>query len=83
MKYRIFLKSAACLGLLLTLAGCGGDSGGGGDSANTGSSQPLADSFMAQVIAVIATSSDDTEPKNTDSITATSPENSEAASVGS
>jgi hypothetical protein len=76
MSNRIFLKGAACLGLILALTACG-DSGGGGGNSGIDTSQPLADSFFLQVLALVATSPDDTEPRETDSINATSPENTE------
>lgn len=78
MEYRIFLKGAACT--LLTFAAVACSDGGGGDS-NGGPSGPAADSFFSEVKALVATSPDDTEPREVDSITATSPEDTEPTSL--
>ena len=78
MSNRIFLKGAASLGLALAIAACS-DGGGGGSGIDT--SQPLADSFVAVVRAVVATSADDTDSRETDSLTATSPEDTDAAAI--
>lgn len=81
MSDRIFFKAVALSVLTLAVAGCG-DSGGN-DVAAGGSSSPMQDSFIAIVSAVVASSSDNAEPRETDSITATSPENSEAIALDS
>lgn len=65
----------------LGLAGCGG---GHSDSAslptNTTAAVP-ADSFLSQVSAIVANSSDTAEPAATDSIVATAPETTEPATL--
>jgi len=79
MSDRIFFKAAALSVLTLALAACGGsndDNAGAG-----GGSGAVQNSFFAIVSAVVALSSDDAEPRETDSITATSPEDSEAQSL--
>ncbi len=62
----------------LTLVGCGGGSGGGKtSSACAGNS----DSFVCEVYKVVNNlTSDTTEPIATDTITATSPDNTEPTS---
>jgi hypothetical protein len=80
MSNRIFLKGAASLGVVLAIAAC---SDGGGGSSGIDTSQPLADSFVAVVKAVVATSADDSDPRETDSLSATSPEDSDASSIDS
>ncbi|MEO5658492.1 MAG: hypothetical protein ABIQ90_01665 [Polaromonas sp.] len=82
MSNRTFSKGAACVGLILALAACGGDSGVGG-STSIGTSQPLADSFFLAVLATIATSPDDVDAKDVESIKVTSPEDTDAVPVGS
>jgi hypothetical protein len=67
------LVAATALGL----SACGG--GGNDNQSNAGGSGTgdAVDSFFAQVAAIIATTSDSTEPVSTDAITATSPEATE------
>lgn len=79
MSNRIYLKGAAGLGLILALAACSGDSG---ESSGIDTSQPLADSFVA-LVKVVAATSDDSDLKETDSLKATSPEDTDAESVDS
>lgn len=78
MKHGILFRGGALTLLAISLTACG-DSGGGSSGIDT--SQPLADSFMAVVTAVVATSSDDADPRETDSITATSPEDADSVAV--
>lgn len=80
MPNRIFVKTAVGLGLVLAIAACG-DSGGG--NSGIGSSQPLADSFFAEVKAMVATSPDDADSKNIDAVTATSPDDSDTVAIDS
>ena len=78
----LFLKACSIVALTFALAACGG--GGSSDSvqgANTGS--PSQDSFFAVVFAMVATSPDNTEPQEVESITATSPQNAEPSAMGS
>jgi hypothetical protein len=80
MSNRIFWKGVAGLGLILAIAACGSNSDGAG-SSGVNISQALGDSFFLRVLAVAATSPDDAEPRETDSLTATSPEDSEAVAT--
>jgi hypothetical protein len=89
------LKMAAGLGVLLSLAACGGGDGSSGVSAaasgqgagptgaagaaNTG--QIASDSFLSQVVAIIGATSDTTEPGSIDSITATKPDTTEPFAI--
>ncbi len=83
MSDRIFSKGAVLTVLTLAVAACG-DSGGGNDGGGVGGGPgPSQDSFFTVVKAVVATSPDDTEPREIDSITATSPESSEPAALDS
>ena len=81
MSDRIFFKAVSLSVLTLAVAACG-DSGGN-DVAAGGGASPMQDSFIAIVSAVVASSSDNAEPRETDSITATSPEDSEAIALDS
>ena len=67
------------LALALSLAGCGGDSGGGGGSiiGSTNPTAPVADSFFSAILALISTSPDNTEPGDISAIAVTSPDNTE------
>ena len=78
MNDRNLLKLAALAALTAGLAACGGSSGGGVVDAG-----PAPDSFFVAVNAVIATTSEAGEPREIDSIAATSPENTEPSEVGS
>ena len=75
---RLYATGAALL-LALALGACGGSSndnnGGGGQDANAGAS----DTFFAQVLALIGTSPDNTEPVAIDSFAVTTPETIEPA----
>ncbi len=81
MSNRIFFKVAALTVLTLGVAACGGD--GGGLGSGGGGAVPAQDSFFTAVNAVIASGRDDTDPREVDSITATSPEDSEPTSLDS
>ena len=62
---------------IFSLAGCGGGGGGGGKSAANDCSGN-SDSFICEVFKVVNNlTSDTSEPNATDTITATSPENTE------
>jgi hypothetical protein len=78
---RLYATASALL-LTLALGACGGsdnnDHGGNGASgANAGAS----DSFFTQVLALIGSSPDNTEPVPIDSYTATTPETIEPAAL--
>ena len=82
MTHQIFFKAAALLVLTLGIAACG--SGGDDHVGQGGNGGGVAqDSFLAAVNALVASSPDDTEPKEIDSITATSPEDSEPSALDS
>lgn len=80
MRQFIYFRAAALTALTLAVAGCG-SSGDDGPGSNNAAAPP--DGFFAAVNAVVATSRDDTEPREVESITATSPEDSEPASLDS
>lgn len=69
----VLLGSALTIGL----AGCGGSDNGGG-SANTAGG----DNFLSQVSTFVGTSSETDDPAIIDSITITTPETTEPASIG-
>ncbi len=75
-----------CGGVVVTLAiaACGGGSSSGDtvQGTNTGSSASQ-DSFFALVLAMVASSPDNIEPKDIDAITVTSPQNAEPSPTGS
>ena len=80
MSKPIFFKAAALTLLTLGLAACGGSDNFAGDPGGGG---PVRDSFIAAVNGLIATTSDTIEPREIDSITATSPEDSEPVALDS
>ncbi|MYN06542.1 hypothetical protein [Pseudoduganella aquatica] len=69
------------LALTLLLAGCG--SGGGGDSGSVTTPPPapppvaMLDAFYSAVLAIIATSPEDKEPVEIDSVAVTTPDNTD------
>ena len=80
MTHRMLLKLAVLGALTAGLAACGGSSNNGvADVVPT----PAPDSFFVAVNAVIATTSETGDPREVDSIVATSPENTEPSGVGS
>lgn len=84
MSNQLFFKGAAAAALALALGACG-DSGtavgsGGGDGEGGGLAS---NAFLAAVNAVIASSSETLEPREIESISATSPEDSEPAALDS
>lgn len=83
MSHQLFFKGAAAAALALALVACGdGDSTVGSGGAGGGGGQ-ASDSFIAAVNAVIASTSETLEPRETESISVTSPENSEPAALDS
>ncbi|MGV8898934.1 MAG: hypothetical protein ACOH2B_06820 [Burkholderiaceae bacterium] len=76
-KYMLGLGSALILSMLV--AGCGGDDDHGlfDRSGKNNTAEPVAaqDAFVDAVQAVVATTSDTTEPVSIDAITPTSPSN--------
>ena len=78
---RLYATASALL-LTLALGACGGSdnndhAGNGGSGAKAGAS----DSFFTQVLALIGSSPDNTEPVPIDSYTATTPETIEPAAL--
>jgi hypothetical protein len=73
--------TGAALLLTLALGACGGsdndDNNGGTPTASAGAS----DTFFSQVLALIATSPDNTEPVPIESYAVTTPENIEPAAL--
>lgn len=80
MTYRIFFKGLALTLLTMVLAACGSGGGDGGGLIGGGGVQ---DAFIAEVRAVIAASLDTAEPREIDSLTATSPESTEPEALDS
>ena len=78
MKTRIFLSGAALSAVILALAACSDSSSSGGD----GSSGPVADAFMVLVTELVASSPDHVDARETDSVPATSPDDSDSIDLG-
>ena len=74
--------AARLLLLIGGLSGCGGggDSSGSGSQVGSNSTRSL-DAFSAQVLAMTASKTDDSEPKSIDGMVATKPENTEPGDV--
>ena len=85
MRNQLFFKGAAAAALVLALGACGdggtavGSGGGGGGGAGGGPS----DAFISAVNAVIANTSETLEPREIESISVTTPENTEPAALDS
>ena len=78
---RLYATGAALL-LTLALGACGGSDNDGGNGGGTPAvSAGEADSFFAQVRALIGSSPDNTEPVPIDSFAATTPETIEPAAL--
>ena len=77
---RLHATGAALL-LTLALSACGGSGNDVHDDGTPGASAGASDSFFAQVLALIGSSPDNTEPMPLDSFTATSPETIEPAAL--
>jgi hypothetical protein len=79
---KTFSRIAPCaLALTLLLAGCG-SGGGGGDSGSvtTPPAPPpvtMLDAFYSAVLAITATSPEDKEPAEIDSVAVTAPDNTD------
>lgn len=82
MSHRIFFRLAGAALITLVLAACGGSSGGNVVDSGLGPA-PAPDSFFVAVNAVIATTSETSEPSEIDSITATAPESTEPSALDS
>jgi len=77
---RFPVGAATAAALLLALAGCGGD-GSSDPVANTSTGQAGSDTFLTEVLRIVASSADNTEPASIDAITVTSPDNTEPQPV--
>ena len=71
---RLFTYVALAMTLATGLAACGGDSD---NNVTSGSVSTASDSFVSQMVALIATTPDNTEPTPIDSIGVTTPDNIE------
>ena len=82
MTHKILFKGCALTLLTMALAACGsgGDDVAGGGEGGAGGGQ---DAFFSVVKALVATSPDTAESREIDSITVTSPENSEPVNLDS
>jgi len=82
MTHKIWFKGCALTLLTLALAACGsgGDDVAGGGEGGAGGGQ---DAFFSVVKALVAVNPDTAEPREIDSITVTSPENSEPVNLDS
>lgn len=87
MSNQLFFKGAAAAALALALGACGDGGtavGSGGDgSAGGGAGGGPSDSFISAVNAMIANTSETLEPREIESISVTSPENTEPAALDS
>jgi hypothetical protein len=86
MKKRIYRSVAVLSAVVLTLAACsnnGNDDNDGNKVGNINVPSQLADSFFVLVAALTATTPDDTEARDTDSVKATTPEDADTTSLGS
>ena len=81
MRHQLFFKGAAAAALALALGACGdgGTAVGTGGGGGAGGGPP--DSFISAVNAVIANTSETLEPREIESISVTSPENTEPAAL--
>ena len=75
----LIIATAATLSLLM--AGCGKSSETSASNEVGDVQQGAADAFISQLTTAVATSPDDCEPLDLDSIIATTPENSEPVSI--
>lgn len=79
-----YLVWPAVLMLSLILAGCGGGGGGSGNTSarnNTGGQSIDSDSFLSRVNAIIGNNSETAEPESIESVTETTPENTEPVPI--
>lgn len=81
MRNKVFCKVAGAAIVSLGLSACGGSGSDGVFGDGSGGGRPAQDSFIATVNALIATSPDNTEPREIDSIAVTSPEDSEPSAL--
>jgi hypothetical protein len=77
---RLYATGAALL-LTLALGACGGSDNDNNNGGTPTASAGASDTFFSQVLALIATSPDNTEPVPVESYVATTPENIEPAAL--
>lgn len=78
MKLRKTQKALAASSLLLALAGCGGSSSGGSTTTPPDTTPvSMLDAFYSTVASLIGSSPDTTEPQSVDTVTVTTPDNTE------
>lgn len=75
MKIKLIVAVAV---VAAVLAACGGDHN---DNNSSAAATPPADTFLSQVIALIAGTDETSDPKSTDTVTATAPETTEPAPI--
>ena len=80
MKTKTLASLAAVTAIAAALAGCGGGSSSNGDTV-TIANPPAPDSFLSQVIAIVGTTPENTEPVNIDAIVVTTPEDFEPSII--
>ena len=78
----LVFKACSIAAFSVSLAACGGGSNDTDQSTNAGTGGAPRDSFFAVVLAMVATSPDNAEPQEIDSVTATSPQNAEPDAMG-
>jgi len=86
MSNQLFFKGAAAAVLALALGACGDGGttvGSGGSDGTGGGGGRTSDSFFAAVNALIASSSETLEPREIESISVTSPEDTGPAALDS
>lgn len=82
-KNSLVLKVCGSAAVTLAIAACGGGSSGDSVQGTSTGGSASQDSFFALVLAMVASSPDNVEPKDIDAITATSPQNAEPSATGS
>lgn len=75
---RFLSRVALAMALAMGLAACGGDSD---NNVTIGPVSTASDAFVTQMLTLIATSPDNTEPTSIDSIAVTTPDNIEPVPI--
>ena len=78
----LVFKACSIVAFSVALAACGGGSSDTAQGSNAGIGSAPRDSFIAVVLAMVATSPDKAEPQEVDSVTATFPQNAEPDAMG-
>ena len=79
----LFFKTCGIAGISVALAACGGGSGNDTVQGLDSGAKAPQDSFFAVVLAMVATSSDTSEPQDINAVTPTSVDNAEPSAMGS